>query len=267
MKRILIITMFSALEFFATRATAETCAELATSLNRKMDGKIGSSYMDAGMMYEYGDCVEPDWEKAGQYYQRAAQAGIKLALPRLVALYAAQYRDPAAALWWAAQRPSMLPNTCVPGSNPLNSTEAFLSELRGWANTHLKACTYYAGVAARLSIHNTIDSAISQGLRISSYSVEINMSINVADGTIDFYDSENKRTVISRVFSEGLKPDLSSKPNRESGMVGLWHVGVDALKEFGKPPPSDSVWSHKSSFVVLRNFSDQHRRIELDLHQ
>lgn len=84
------------------------CDEAIQYLAERLQSKQPELQLLAGSMYDQGSCVERNWEKATQLYQQAALGGMSDdALPRLVSIDAVGYRDPAAALWWAAQRPAM----------------------------------------------------------------------------------------------------------------------------------------------------------------
>lgn len=210
------------------------CVDAVAELNRKLPNKNPEILILAGTMYEKGQCLNEDWEKGAQLYQQAAQLGAQAALSRLVAVYALHDRDPAAALWWAAQRPTMLPKACVPAADPLKDATSFINELRAWPAPQLSACSYHAGVIFRML------SDTSYGVLFGpSDEAKIEVQLNAGAATIQWQEAGSKKITISRVAVD-LKPDMSTMPNAEDDrfMYRLWGVGVKALQEFGPPPTS-----------------------------
>jgi len=226
------------------------CGDAVAELNRKLPNKNPEILILAGTMYEKGQCLNEDWEKGAQLYQQAAQLGARSALPRLVALYALHDHDPAAALWWAAQRPTMLPKACLPTADPLKDAPSFLNELRSWPIPQLSACSYHAGVIFRML------SDTSYGVLFgASDEAKMEVQLNAETATIQWQEIGDKKITLSRITGD-LKPDLSTMPNPEDDrfVFRLWSVGVKALQEFGPPPVSAASWSPKYTFAIEHTF-------------
>lgn len=222
-----------------------SCDDLAAALNQKIPEGKPDVLMFAGDLHEAGNCVAPDWEKAAALYQRAAQARAPAAVPRLIAIYAARRRDPAAALWWAAQRPGLLPRDCLPAANPGKQAAAFIEELRGWPAAQLHACTYHAGVMARLQAR-TLERPVSGKADV----VKIDAALKLDSGTIVWTDEDGKKLAESRVLNDNLEPDAVTSPVYLSFDWMLWWDGVRTLQEFGRPPATDPRWTVKNTLKV-----------------
>lgn len=268
-KQMLAWLMFSAFPLMPESAFAAECAAVADELNSRLQHRQPGPLMEAGSMYEYGDCVEKDWEKAAQFFQQAQAAGAKQALPRLVALFAVQNRDPAAAMWWAVQGSFMLPKTCIPTTDPLKDSIGFVDELRTWAGSKLGACVYHAGIMSRVLIGTTGLPGVNAlpNRHGTHYNTNVDVFINVVAGTIEWFDQEEKEIGMSRVLWNNLETDMSSQPAGGSPLSSLWWIGVSALKEFGKPPSDDPSFSAKNTLVIQRVRQRSRIRIDVDVVQ
>ncbi|MYM35853.1 hypothetical protein GTP38_16075 [Duganella sp. FT94W] len=227
------------------------CEEAIQYLAERLQSKQPELQLLAGSMYDQGSCVERNWEKATQLYQQAALGGMgDDALPRLVSIYAVGYRDPAAALWWAAQRPAMLPKDCLPAADPTKQASAFLDELRGWPESRLKGCTYYAGVLFRLKYRSSVR-LIRRG---ASDEVPVNIKIDAANGLIEWYSVIDMKTVVSHLPPDSREIDMSTAPSEDEDpfLRYLWATGVIVLKEFGAPPAQIPSWDTKNTIHIAR---------------
>lgn len=213
--------------------------------------------MEAADRYEFGKCVKQDWEKSAQYYQRAALGRVAKAALRLTALYAVGNRDPAAALYWAARNPAILSRGCLPAANPIENTNGFIEELRTWPTNKLTGCTYHAGLVSRVMErfnqwpNGILYQFIGDGGVI--YDAEITMRINAQNGSIEWFDSDQKKEAVSQLVKDSSEPDVSNMPSREAPLFSFWSTGVAVLKEFGRPPADESAWSRELIITVQRS--------------
>ncbi|MFC0169372.1 SEL1-like repeat protein [Pseudoduganella danionis] len=221
------------------------CDALAAKLNERLPDAPADVLEYAGQLHEFGECVDADWEKAAALYTRAAQAGAPLARFHLIANYAVGLHDPAAALWWAAQQPDLLSKECLPASDPLKQAAAFVAEIGGWPTAQLKACTYQAGILARLI-------ARGKARRVSGNADDVKVSVLVQPdrGTILWRYAGGEKIAESRLKAGAAEADLATKPERDELSRVLWFYGVDALIEFGLPPVSEPRWAMTYAFDI-----------------
>jgi hypothetical protein len=236
-------------------ASADECSEVANSLNIPIAELNADGLIDIARHYELGKCVKQDWEKSAQYYQRAALGKVAKATLRLTALFAFDNRDPAAALYWAAQNPAILPKECLPAANPIKNTDGFIEELRTWPTNKLTACTYQAGLASRVMERfqqwpNGIFLQLGGGgVR---YEAEVTMRVNAKNGSIEWLDSEVGRPMVSQLIKGSNEPNLSDMPSKETHLYSFWSTGISVLKEFGRPPSDEPAWSRELVISVER---------------
>lgn len=225
-------------------AVDKRCDELVTEVNKGVADGRPNILLYAGDIHEYGNCVDRDWEKATMFYQKAARAGSTIALHRLIALYAVERHDPAAALWWAAQNRGMLPKDCLPVADPVKNATGFLDELRSWPSIKLDACTYHAGVMSRLLVKILEFSIPGQADEIV-----VEAEINLSTGSIDWFLENEKKIAISSTAERHTNFDLSGRLED----LTISRLGTDAtrtLREFGRPPSTDPRWTERKTFSV-----------------
>lgn len=220
------------------------CGEVVEILNERIPKENPDILMFAGDIHESGSCVDADWKKAAVLYERAAKAGAQPAIPRMIALYASSSHDPAAALWWAAQRPKLMPKDCIPVADPVKNAAAFVEELRVWSADQLKACVYHAGVMSRIEA-KTIEMHATGDVD----EVPVDVVLNLTNGVIEWNEKAEKNVAVSRVMDSTLKADHSSKPE-DYFMTRLWWSGIQAIQEFGLPPSRDARWTVKNTFTA-----------------
>jgi hypothetical protein len=133
-----------------SKFVANDCNGAVVELNAGLAADQADIVYLAAAMFEQGNCLRQDWEKAAQLYQRAYTLGNERAVPKLVALFALKNHDPAAALAWAALRPLGLPAACVPSAAGLLDPSVLGAELSAWPADRLKACVYTAGVIYKI---------------------------------------------------------------------------------------------------------------------
>lgn len=229
------------------KITVGKCQEAAAEVNAGLAKKRPLFQFLAATMYENGECAEANWETAAQFYQQAHQSGIERALPRLVSLFAVNSRDPAAALWWASQRPQVLPQACVPKSDPVKQAAAFVEEMRDWPADRLKACVYSAGVAFRIWSEAGYIPETGRGDLEDVLAV-----FKPGAGTIEWIEDGKRVMATSRWQPPAPELDVSSAPNDENFKFNLWSLGTRTLQEFGQAPPADPAWTVSMSYKLER---------------
>lgn len=236
---------------------AEDCSKVFDLLNTRIEELKADGLMEAAERYELGKCVKLDWEKSAQYYQRAALGKVPKAALRLTALFAVENRDPAAALYWAARNPAILSRECLTAANPIENTNGFVEELKTWPKNKLTGCTYQAGLASRVmeNFNQWPSGILYQFIENGGviYDAEINMRINSINGSIEWFDNDQKKEVVSQLVKDSNEPDFSNMPSREAPLFSFWSTGIAVLKEFGRPPPDESAWSRELIITVHRS--------------
>ena len=250
---------------------AEDCSKVSGLLNSRIEELKVEGLMEAAERYEFGKCVKPDWEKSAQYYQRAALGKVPKAALRLTALFAVENRDPAAALYWAARNPAILSKECLTAENPIKNANGFIEELKTWPRNKLIGCTYQAGLASRVMENfnqwpnGILYQLIGDGGFI--YEAEINMRINSTNGSIEWFDNDQKKEVVSQLVKGSNEPDLSNMPDREAPLFSFWSAGIAGLKEFGRPPRDESAWSREIIIIVHRSERASRMPIQIGISQ
>jgi TPR repeat protein len=131
---------------------AGNCKGAVEGLKPGLKAKQPDVLLLAGVMFDEGLCVAPNWDKAAGLYMLADEAGNKSGIPRLVAGYAKPGRDPASALWWAAKwKAGGLPAACRPKADPDADQQGFNDELARMPAQLFQECVYLAGVAGEMA--------------------------------------------------------------------------------------------------------------------
>ena len=221
------------------------CDELATRLTALLPEADGEILQFAAQIHEHGECVQPDLEKAAALYTRAAQAGVTEARMSLVAIYARSMRDPAAALWWAAQEPGLMSGACRPAADPVKNAAGFVAELGQWPDDQLRACTYQVGVLARLTLR-------SKGYRAFGQSdlVKVKARLAPEQAAIIWSYSDGRKITELRLAPDELDADPSSSSPAFGMHSFLWFYGFNTFREFGRPPVPDARWGMQYEFEV-----------------
>lgn len=221
------------------------CDELATRLTALLPEADGEILQFAAQIHEHGECVQPDLEKAAALYTRAAQAGVTAARMSLVAIYARSMRDPAAALWWAAQEPGLMSDACRPAADPVKNAAGFVAELGQWPDDRLRACTYQVGVLARLSLRSARYRAVGQ-----SDLVKVRARLVADQAAVVWSYADGREITESRLAPDKMDADPSSSAPHFGMHFNLWFYGISTLLEFGRPPVPDARWSMQYQFEV-----------------
>jgi TPR repeat protein len=219
------------------------CEGAVRMLNKGIANNQRDVLLMAGTMYEEGVCLKTNWEQATLMYQRAHAAGNRAGLPKLVAGYAKNDRDPAAAIWWAAQKYGALPTFCSFESDPLKDTEGFIAELSQWTNKKLQACVYTAAVLFK------VQSEVEFPGQAVHYGIggEVTMAFTPSTGTIDWIKGDENFISISGTGDD--MRDRQSKVIKNTLQNYLQELGIRALKQYKKPDGIDPQWKTKTHFV------------------
>lgn len=216
------------------------CKGALGALNKGVTSKQRAVLLLAGSMYEQGLCLKQDWDKAAHFYQLAHEAGNVAALPRLVAGYAEQRRDPAAALWWLAQSPYVFVPACSTANSFVNDPDAFVAALKSWPAGQLEACTYSAGVMMRLIGEIEFPSGAHQGVAGAAILV-----FTPSAGSMSWSRGDTNRIAVTRIVRPGEHEEVVFKD------VFLKHVqgiGERTLALFARPEGIPPEWKIPMAF-------------------
>lgn len=214
---------------------AKDCAAAVQALNKGLADQQPGVIMLAGTMYEQGQCLKPDWERAAHFYQRAYEAGNNAALPRLISGYAEKNRDPGAALWWQTKQGYPLPAECGSANQLVGDPEAFVAALNAWPKERLAACVYTAGVTQRI----LGDIQYQDGSRGYEQPGITIMRFVPATGTITWTSERTGRIKVSQ--TEPATRDPRSLPD-DVFLKRMHAIGERTLHQFAKPNNIDPAW-------------------------
>lgn len=226
---------------------AQRCPEAIYNLNRGLEKPDATLNALAGRLYEYGECVDENWETAAQFYQRAHSQNEPSALSRLVVLHATAMRDPAAAMWWAAHKPDMLPSACVPRTPP-EQAQSFVEELRQWTVKKLAACVGVAEISYRLWHETSFRWTIGPRDYVETFDVDLDFGA----GTVEWRSPANKTAFRSRVDFASGDADESEEP--EPSYRLMWRNGVVAMRDSRKIEALDKSWRVSFKLNFDRDF-------------
>lgn len=221
------------------------CAGAVRALNKGIAENQRDILLLAGAMFEDGICLKPNWDQAVKMYQRAHAAGNRAGLPRLVAGYALPGRDPAAALWWAAQLPDATPEYCRVEADPLANPDAFVVALQAWPRSRLDACVYTLGV--RFKVQGEVEyprSALDYG-----FSGKVQMHFRPASASIEWQQGDTHIISLFEHVPEKRLRDRTGHLVKNSLLAHLQQLGSNALKQYPKPEGIDQEWLVKMNFV------------------
>lgn len=222
------------------------CEEAVADLNKGLQKPTGLLNALAGHMYEQGSCVDKNWETAAQFYQRAHFMKEPSSLAKLVTIHAKSMRDPAAALWWAVQRPGMLPDACTPAS-PTANVQGFVEELRAWPAGKLPACVGVAEIVYGMWYNISFRWSIGRG-----YMAPFEATFNFGDGTVEWRDLHNKSVFVSRVDRATGEFNENERPGGANSL--LWSAGVEAMQASRGIEGLNTTWRIDAKFEVERSF-------------
>ena len=212
------------------------CPAAIAALNKGIASKQPDLLLLAGSMYEHGLCLKPNWLAAEGYYLQANQAGNPGAIDKLIAGYARENRDPAAALYWnALSRRESLPAPCLFKPGLADDPDKFVAELQTWKPDRIAACVYMAGVTAQVRA----ELEFPQELVDRGMSGELHGSFNAATATFTWKTEHTEEMVTTRTvaFEESTK--------RMKGIL-LKHattISDRALQNYKQPAGIDPAWN------------------------
>ncbi len=157
---------------------AGNCDGAAEELTRLIPQGDPKVLLLAADLTERGFCLAGEWEKSAALYQRAFAKNETAALPMLVHVHALKGRDPAAALWWAGQRPDMVPPACRTKAPPAQA-DAFVEELRNWPQERLVACVQ--NVHLTFNLWHTLSYVRGKGI---PKRIPVEITVAPSDGSI-----------------------------------------------------------------------------------
>ncbi len=218
------------------------CPAAISALNKGIKSQQPDLLLLAGSMYEHGLCLKPNWIAAEGYYLQANQAGNPGAIDKLIAGYARDNRDPAAAMYWnALSGRDSLPSACLFKPGLAQDPDKFVAELQGWKPERIAACVYVAGVTAQVRA----ELEFPQELVDRGMSGELHGNFNPATATFTWKTEHTSEMVTTRTvaFEESTK--------RMKGIL-LKHANTisdRALLNYKQPPGIDPAWNAPITFT------------------
>lgn len=204
------------------------CDKAIKVMNEGLAKRMDNVMLMAGTMYEEGICLKKNWDQAAKYYQMASEAGNRAALPRHIAGLAFQHRDPAAALWWAAEYGKM-PLPCRAADGLRDNPDAFVAAIKAWPQERLATCVYVAGVIHRVAGDMEFPGqAIVMGLN-----ADIVMRFDPETGKITWTKANTEFVSVTRSVLGG---DEEGAIYKSAFAKPLVQMGERVLSQFQRPP-------------------------------
>ncbi|WP_431104814.1 hypothetical protein [Roseateles noduli] len=224
---------------------ASDCALVASRLNDGLKRKYPSVYLLAGTLYEQGLCLKPDWERAARLYQQAHVAGEPQGLQRMIAGLAEGGRDRAAAMYWALEDPSGLPDECLAGRELRSEPEAYVAQLRRWPAGRLDACVYLVGVASAIAGEIEYPSV---GTAYAVYG-RYQMDFHPAAATVEWEELELRMGNMGGAISGDDVRERDSARVKQTLRTALQETSHRALRRFTKPADVPTQWRIQREFA------------------
>ena len=217
----------------------QDCAAAVARLNEGLTRQYTGIFLMAGLMYEEGICLKPNWERAESLYLRAHAAGHRAGVLRLVAGHARNNRDPAAALWWAQQgKSAVIPPPCRVPESDRNDPDRFVAALRAWPAGQMQACVYTAGVMAMV----TGDTEYPSTALHFSIAGQVEMTFEPAKGAIVWRTLNIEAGQMVGVVSADALLDRNSRRVQQSLEIYLRNEGARVLRLFERPAGVPADW-------------------------
>ncbi|MGZ5200598.1 MAG: hypothetical protein ACXWKJ_21930 [Telluria sp.] len=203
------------------------CKDAVASLELGLAQHYPEVQLQAGVMYERGMCVAPDWRRAVQLYSLAFDNGQKAAAYRLAAGFAAPGNGPdvASALWWGSR--VNVAGDCVPPAPARDNEDLFRAQLKTWTEQRLTTCNYLTGVMA------TIVAGMRYPTGAHNWSVgEVVITFKPALARIELTLDGSEQYLL------GGDPGAGAQNNQKPGPAFVQHaraVAERALKRYPKP--------------------------------
>ena len=208
-----------------------------------MIGLVGDEIQAHRQPNLFAQRVKSNWEKAEQLYLLADESGSPSAWSALVASLAVAERDNGKALWYAAQRPSVLPPACRPNADPLSDLEGFNQGLARMPSQQFRECVYLAGV-----LHEVL-ARVQFPPDALHYGVQgaVRMTFKPPSGTIDwhFEPSADRHVVFSSQAEEQFEDERKIERSLLDYMTGK---GKIALSRYERPEGMDPAITLKFTF-------------------
>lgn len=224
---------------------AKDCARAVERLNRGLAKGHPRVFMLAGGMYEEGLCLKPNWERAVNMYLRADQAGDRGGPLRLVAGYAKDRRDPAAALFWAHRSGQVNWPHCQVDRAAAEDPDRFVAVLRTWPRERLDACVYVLGVMARVT------GDVDYPMRAKAWSIggTVQMRFSPAAGTIEWNTVDIQAYQMGGLIDGTTARDQGTRRVHRAFDEYLRGVSDRALKAYERPAGLPDDLEFKSTFT------------------
>ncbi|HET9976389.1 MAG TPA: hypothetical protein VFQ20_03055 [Burkholderiaceae bacterium] len=223
---------------------AADCAGATARLNAGIAKAYPEVFALAGVMFEEGLCLKPNWERALGFYERALAAGQGGVAARIAAGYAAPIggRDQAAALWWSIRARTALPAPCSSVANLVADADKFVAALNAWPAGQLRACAYAAAVMA--TIQADAESplfAAGTGLRGS-----FKVTVLPEQGRVDIDDA----AVLAAGGAPTSTDDRDATEAKKALSARLRRAADLALKRYDRPAGIAADWRAQAEFAL-----------------
>lgn len=222
------------------------CAVAVAKLNAGLSKNHPEVLVLAGVMYEDGICLKPNWDRAVGFYQRALSAGYPGAAARVAAGFAAPAggRDKAASLWWALQAKTAMPAACTQVAALAEDADRFVAALQAWPAGQLDACAYVGAVMA------TIQSEAEAPGLASAFGLEGRARFTfVAEPTrIDI--AEEVTPAVASVVIDAAVRERDAKASQAAFSLALRQLADRALKRYERPAALPAAWRVEASHAL-----------------
>jgi TPR repeat protein len=220
------------------------CAAAAAKLNAGLAKAYPEVMVLAGVLYEDGVCLKPNWQRAVGFYEKAAAAGRAEALARIAAGYAAPVggRDMAAALWWSLRAKTPLPAPCAQVGALADDADRFVAALKAWPAGQLNACVHAAAVMATIQ-----SEAAWPGLGAAhGLQGKVRISFVPERGQIDIVEDLAVSAPKASVVAD---PAAREREQRTALSGSLRQLADRALKRYDKPNGIPAAWRVEAEYV------------------
>lgn len=237
----------------ASYLASKDCVGAVKALNEGVKAKQRDVLLAAGTLYETGLCVKQNWDRAVNFYLQADTAGNRSAIPRLVSGYAVAGRDNAVALWWAAQRPGILPQTCVLPVDAEKDPEGFEKALAAMPPALFKGCVYMAGVHAAIVAETEFpDTALLRDV----YG-DVEMEFIPATGAITWSQRQRERATGAGTRDAARLKEDDGRAVESSLLVYMRKNGERTLTRYQKPEGIDPAIKIRRTFSFFYADTDK----------
>jgi len=223
---------------------AADCAAATARLNAGIAKSYPEVFTLAGVMFEDGLCLKPNWDRALGFYERALAAGQGGIAARIAAGYAAPIggRDLATALWWSIRARTALPAPCASVAPLAADADKFVAALNAWPAGQLRACAYAAAVMATVQA-DAESPALGAGTNLrGSYKV----TLLPAQGKVDINDD----AVLAAGGAPTASDDRDASEAKRALSARLVRTAERALKRYERPAGIAADWRVEAVFAL-----------------